>query len=117
VGDINRDGRTDVVVANTYGANELYLGNAAGGLTRQTTGGLVTGTAASYGVAMGDINNDGRADVVVANNGAANELYLGNAAGGLMVAVIILWWSTPSSLAGGLSLPAACQSVLLSLMP
>eukprot|EP01047_Picozoa_sp_COSAG01_P139632 COSAG01_NODE_70455_length_258_cov_1.132075_1_plen_77_part_01 len=63
------------------------MGNAAGGLTRQFTGDFVTGTAASQGVAMGDVNSDGRADVVVANsnypNGAANELYLGNAAGGL----------------------------------
>eukprot|EP01047_Picozoa_sp_COSAG01_P086357 COSAG01_NODE_19381_length_1013_cov_1.024070_2_plen_116_part_01 len=76
MGDVNSDGFADVVVANYYAANELYLGNAAGGLTRHTTGDFVTGTASSYDVAMGDVNGDGFADVVVANYYAANELYL-----------------------------------------
>jgi hypothetical protein len=83
MGDVNGDGRVDVVVTNSGAANELYLGNAAGGLTRQTTGDFVSSTANSRGVAMGDINGDGRTDVAVSNHDAANELYLGNAAGGL----------------------------------
>jgi hypothetical protein len=44
-----------------------------------STGDFVTGTAASFDVAMGDINGDGRTDVAVSNHDAANELYLGTA--------------------------------------
>ena len=36
----------------------------------------------TYGGALGDINGDGNADLVVANLNAANRLYLGDGAGG-----------------------------------
>lgn len=83
VGDVNNDGRLDVVTANTFEHSVgVLLGTGTGGL----------GTAASYSagsnsappsVALGDLNKDGRLDVVSANYGINSAgVLLGQGTGG-----------------------------------
>lgn len=70
-GDINSDGRADLVflVGDTFssfsGLNvQALLGQAAGGFSQPLNIGTVT---RGVGLAIGDINGDGRGDIVVAN--------------------------------------------------
>ena len=70
-GDVNGDGRTDIVALD-YNSNLLVmLGQAGGGMGpvgSYATNGL-TGTAfAGSQLVLGDLNNDGRLDAVVAND-------------------------------------------------
>jgi hypothetical protein len=93
-GDVNGDGRSDVVVgaygnATSTGKAYLYLGTASG--LASITSWTAVGEAASnfFGASVataGDVNSDGRADVVVGAYGNATSrgktyLYLGTASG------------------------------------
>jgi hypothetical protein len=79
IGDVTNDGIADVVVANYFGqANQLFVGDAGGGLTLDTSSPIATGSDKSKSVTIGDVTNDGIADVVVANYfGQANQLFGG----------------------------------------
>jgi hypothetical protein len=83
VGDVNKDGKLDVVTANTFeNSVSVLLGTGTGTL----------GTAASYSagsnsgltsVALGDLNKDGRLDLVSANYSINSAgVLLGQSAGG-----------------------------------
>ena len=65
VGDVNGDGKPDLVVANE-GSNtvSVLLGNGNGTFQAQQT--FATGTD-PISVAVGDVNGDGKPDLVVAN--------------------------------------------------
>jgi len=87
VGDVNGDGRLDVVVANnTSNTAGVLLGLAAGGLGAPTTY-SVGANSSPYAVAMRDLNGDGRLDIVTANNGTATVGVLLGQAGGTFAAV------------------------------
>jgi hypothetical protein len=75
IGDVTNDGIADVVVANDGHANQLFVGGAGGGLTLDTSSPIATGIDDSYSVTIGDVTNDGIADVVVVNHGQANQLF------------------------------------------
>ena len=72
IGDFNNDSRLDIVVAN-YQANNIgiFIGYGNGSFSSQTT--YSTGSGSNpYSVTVGDLNNDGRPDIAVANYGTSN---------------------------------------------
>jgi Bacterial Ig-like domain (group 3)/FG-GAP-like repeat/FG-GAP repeat len=72
VGDINGDGKADLVVADaTSGDVTVLLGNGSGGFAAAAGSPFPAGTT-SVSVAVGDFNGDGRVDVAVANLGSNN---------------------------------------------
>ena len=91
IGDVNGDGKNDVVVVTSFyndpsrdGKVLVYLQNAAGGLDPPR----IYPTSGSYAnpprsVAIGDVNNDGRNDVVVGISGKGIEVLLQDGSGAL----------------------------------
>jgi hypothetical protein len=81
VGDLDRDGRLDVVTANSLGASLSLLLGSPLGLTLSGTVALEVGAEAT-GVALADFDHDGDLDVVAVNAGGtvapAVALNLGN---------------------------------------
>ena len=82
IGDLNRDGKPDLVLANTgLGTVSVLLGNGDG--TFRTKRDFAAG-GYPYAVAIGDLNGDGKLDVVVANGGGGPNVVsvlLGNGDG------------------------------------
>jgi hypothetical protein len=63
--DLNRDGRLDLVVANT-GAHTISILFGNGDATFRPKADFVTGTG-PHSVALADLNGDARTDVIVGN--------------------------------------------------
>ena len=91
IGDVNGDGRNDVVMTtSSYNDPEndykihLFLQNQFGQLDppiKYPTNSSFTNSSKS--IDIGDVNHDGRADVVVGNCGSNIQVFLQNGSGGL----------------------------------
>jgi len=73
VGDLNRDGKIDVVVGYIDAPSVAYFNVDAGRRFAAVPFGDGSGTP--YGIAIGDLNKDGWPDIAVARSGAANVVY------------------------------------------
>ncbi|MCX7072255.1 MAG: FG-GAP-like repeat-containing protein [Gammaproteobacteria bacterium] len=103
VGDLNGDGKTDVVMPNQASGNGtvlVLLGDGAGGL--RTPGSFPVGSFPSA-VAIGDLNGDGKADLAVTNSNSSGSIsiLLGDGSGSFGAASNIPVGRFPSSLAIG----------------
>ena len=80
LGDVNGDGRPDLVVASFSNGNvSVLLGNADGSFAAPNT---FTRSGYSSGVAIADVNNDGHLDIITANGGPGTvSVLLGNGDG------------------------------------
>ena len=73
VADLNRDGKPDLAVAGQFGGTvSIFLGNGAGGFSEAAGSPISLGRANSW-IAAGDVDRDGKLDLVVANQGARND--------------------------------------------
>ena len=87
VADVNGDGIPDLLVANECAGDCEFDGNGAVGVllgngdgTFQAAVSYYTGGLSAYSVAVGDVNEDGKPDLVVANLDSVGVL-LGNGDG------------------------------------
>jgi hypothetical protein len=83
VGDLNLDGKPDLVVTNFTSNNvTILLGNGSGGFMQPAGSPVDVGTA-PLGVAVGDFDLDGKPDLAVANFNSNNlTILLGDGSGG-----------------------------------
>jgi FG-GAP-like repeat/FG-GAP repeat len=113
IGDLNGDGRLDLVTANIGGdpllnppgTVSVLLGNGGGTFSAATP--YPTGSILSFSVAIGDLNGDGRLDLAVANYGdqfgfddRTISVFLGNGGGTFSAATL---YSTGTGLPGAQS--------------
>ncbi len=78
IGDLDGDGRLDIAVANRSSHDiSILLGNGDGGLKAPVTYALED-LVSPYGIAIGDLNGDGRNDIATANYRGHNSSVLLN---------------------------------------
>lgn len=78
LGDVNRDGRMDLVTGTSGSAVAVLLGDGTGSFTPAPGSPFVVGRG-PWGVALGDVNGDGKLDLLTANSDSNNvTVLLGN---------------------------------------
>ncbi|HMT07840.1 MAG TPA: VCBS repeat-containing protein, partial [Pyrinomonadaceae bacterium] len=100
VGDLNNDGRRDLVIGD-YGLANVTV------LTGDGAGGFTIGTPVSVGgsvrsVTIADVNADSNADVLTTNDNGTVSVRLGNGLGGLSGTTNVVVGGTPVSLTAGM---------------
>ena len=102
VGDLNNDGRPDIVTANEINGNlSILMGTVGGGF--QTTQLYFPTTTDPVFVAIADFNGDGKPDMVTANTYYAYNLsvFLGNGNGTFQTPVNYSAGTSPQAVATG----------------
>ncbi|MVN75177.1 T9SS type A sorting domain-containing protein [Hymenobacter sp. HMF4947] len=85
VGDINGDGKFDLIDTNANGTIGVLLGSGTGTFSSATT--YSTGSFTKpYGIALGDVNGDGKLDAITSNDGSSVSVLLGTGNGGFSTA-------------------------------
>jgi hypothetical protein len=75
--DVNGDGNLDVITANFNGGSvSVLLGDGTGGFTPAIGSPTLTGGNGTIAVAVGDVNNDHKLDIVAANLNSSNVTVL-----------------------------------------
>lgn len=86
VADFNKDGKQDVLIASSASSVQVVTGTATSaptGAFGAVTSVSIGGTSNPYGVAIGDLNNDGWNDIAIASIGDDRvHVYLNNGSGG-----------------------------------
>jgi hypothetical protein len=73
IGDMNRDGRADVVIGYVTSPGSVFFNDGTGRTFEQARFG--DGKGEVYGLALGDLNGDGYPDIAAARSGAPNVVY------------------------------------------
>ncbi len=92
IGDVTGDGRNDVVMTTAYNFDPatdykvfLFAQNASGGLNSALT---FTASGYPHSVAIGDINGDGKNEVVIGNDRKNIEVFVQDGSGGLVSSAV-----------------------------
>ncbi|MDD9807264.1 MAG: VCBS repeat-containing protein, partial [Gammaproteobacteria bacterium] len=82
LGDLNGDGRPDIVLGKYRAASVFYLNDGSGGFGSAQTLRYAGDAALVRSVALGDVDNDGDLDILAGGRRRDTVLYLNNGAGG-----------------------------------
>jgi hypothetical protein len=98
--DVNNDMKPDLITANQGGNNvSVFINNGMGGFAAAPTNLTTAGATTIADLAVGDVNGDGKPDIVTANNGTGNiTLYLGNNNGTFANGVNVVAGATPGAI-------------------
>ncbi len=97
-GDLNGDGKLDIVEVSSSNRVTVYLGRGDG--TTSSSASYSTG-ATPNAVILADVNGDGKLDVVTANSNNTISVLQGNGDGSLQAPVFYSAGANPAALAAG----------------
>ncbi len=80
-GDVDGDGDLDVVIANRYAQNRLYINDGSGNFTDETASRLPVDSDKTIEAEFADVDGDGDLDILFVNNGKQNRLLINDGGG------------------------------------